>query len=662
MAHYSEMDFLFSSDTNRNDINRQLNNTSSDNTRNIFDSTYTVYKYGIVNGTNNIKSYLQTQLYNNETNSVNPYVKLINDFNTETGKPGAGLRLKPSDFAYLRDLGVYPINRMAILRRFDEGLFVNENLGTMTNEPISTIIGWVKPDANFSTISFNETWDKTNKRFDEKIAQILKDVTGGVDISKIIPIPGFAQGMLFELYKNMGLLDSSSQNTATDGNLNEKWGLRNIPVGDPNVLKEGPYRNPEVQNIQSSFSFELETTYEQKLIGNVDPGSAILDILDNIYAMGTSNMSFYWGDGSKIIRDVKNANDGKAHDLQEWWTLLKTIGEEFWKTLKKLFTTNVEKLKKDAAENYDTASKKDEKAQLESEAAAKTKQVKIDAFTKNSDTYLSNRNKFTKGTTNYIKWDNEYIKAQKRLSELNAEGKTTKPESINIGQKSLETKAEVEKIGLLEKVISGAMEIMSTILTSTISIHRFELRGTIELMVGGQDSSAPWHLTIGNPYSPWLNTSHIIVKTCTIETSNEMGFNDIPQRLTAKFNCEFSRSLGRQELMRMFNNTYKRTYSSPPTMPTNIKNNNTEIENKPNANNIASGTEFTVLADKKTPGTSNDDPSIVNYLNNRDNTKYTYQQRKVMATKAGIKNYTGTAEQNTQWLNSLRAQDNGSTT
>jgi len=34
--------------------------------------------------------------------------------------------------------------------------------------------------------------------------------------------------------------------------------------------------------------------------------------------------------------------------------------------------------------------------------------------------------------------------------------------------------------------------------------------------------------------------------------------------LTATFSCKFSRSLGKQELMRMFNNTYRRTYSYPP--------------------------------------------------------------------------------------------------
>jgi hypothetical protein len=81
-------------------------------------------------------------------------------------------------------------------------------------------------------------------------------------------------------------------------------------------------------------------------------------------------------------------------------------------------------------------------------------------------------------------------------------------------------------------------------------------------MTGGKNSSTPWHLTIGNPYSPWLSTNHIIVKSATISTSTELTYNDMPQWVTAKIMCEFSRSLGKQELLRMFNNSCRRTYST----------------------------------------------------------------------------------------------------
>jgi len=661
MAHYSEMDFLFDSETNRNSITQQLNNTSVGNTHSIFNSKYTVYKKNdksvLVAGTNKIKAYTQENIYNNENNSINPYVKILKDptFNTLAPKPGAGLRLKPSYFAYLRDLGVYPINRMAILRRYPEGVFVPENLGLMNAEPVSTIIGWIKQDDNFGTINFNETWGITNKRFDEKIADIVKKVTK-VDIANIIPIPSFAQGMLFEIYKKMGLTGAGVNEEADNGSPNY-WGLNNIPIGDPNVLKEGPFRDPETQNIKSSFSFELITVYEQKLVGEVDPGSAMLDILDNIYAMGTSNMSFYWSDSSKIMQKAKGAVDKRGNNLSEWWDLVVTITESFWETLKTLFTEFTTEATVAAKTLLTTESTKDKKTQAENEAATKKSQENRAKYVGWKDNASSNRNKYKKGTPDYLKWDKKYNDDVEAIKKIDNEGKT---DPLSAAKQSVETNSATAKVAassLLTKIVGEGLKIIQKILTSTVAIHRFELRGSIELMTGGQDSAAPWHLTIGNPYSPWLNTSHIIVKTCSVETSNEMGFNDMPQRLTAKFQCEFSRSLGKQELMRMFNNTYRREYSSIPTTPIQYQG-----EVKPEADKIYDGgslPEIVVTPDTNMPGnTSVLDPSIENYMHSKDGNWYTYKQRKAMAAKAGIQNYRGTAEQNTQWLDSLRAQDN----
>lgn len=510
MAHYSEMDFLFGT-VNKDSISTILNNTSTDNTRNIFNSNkYVVYKGTTVSNTGNIKSYvrngnnIRSGIYKNDNSGKNPYIKLLEDFKETTGTAGAGLKLKAADLAYLKDLGVYPINRMAILRRFTEGAFVYENLEDMKIEPISTVIGWIKPEDSFGKIDFKETWTRTDKRFDILLAEIISK-NFGIPVSTLVPIPDFAQGILFEFYNKMELLnrsgvddsvnddyefyDSSKISNAADtgkvnfdvtkqqsnSNTSSNWGLNNIPVGDPNVLKEGPVRDAESQNIVSNFSFELETTYEQKLLGEVDPGSAMLDILDNIYAMGTSNMTFYWGDASPTIVNARNFAAQDANNLNSWWIFVSQIMKKFWSSITELF--------------------------------------------------------------------NEVLDSATTLVENVASAKNTS-----------------EKGSAILNSIQGLLQ---TILTSTITIHRFKLRGSIELMTGGKVSSTPWYLTLGNPYSPWLSTNHIIITAASVETSPEMGFNDQPQWLKAKFTCEFSRSLGKQELMRMFNNTYRRTYSSP---------------------------------------------------------------------------------------------------
>jgi hypothetical protein len=367
---------------------------------------------------------------------------------------------------------------MCILRRFPDGTFLHENLEEMSSEPIATCIGWIKADQNFGNISFNETWDTTDKRFDQKLMEIISKMPG-LDKTPIAPIPDFAQGMLFEFYKRAGLTGTEEEGNSytgiESGGDASNWGLMNIPVGDPNILHEGPYRPTETQNIKSDFTFDFETTYEQKMLGDIDPGSAMLDIIDNLLAIGTSNMKFYWSENSPTMVEARKAVSGKANDVDAWWLFISTIMESFWTSLSSLFQ----------------------------DITTKTKEIV----------------------------------------------QTTMDDGIKAGG---EVSLDVIK------------KLMGTILTSTVAIHRYELRGSIELMTGGRLSSTPWYLTIGNPYSPWLSTNHIIVKSATIETSTEMGFNEQPKYLTVKFNCALSRSLGKQEILRMFNNTYRRNYTSTP--------------------------------------------------------------------------------------------------
>lgn len=558
MGHYSEMDFLYSSYTNRTEITRQLDQTSDDNTRNVFDdSKWIVYKRNIPSdgggpddnynnrGTNFIKNYLKTSVYkndNNSTSNLNPYVQILTDFGKNEKRQdqtaGAGLIVKAADLAYLKDLGVYPINRMIILRRFPEGCFVPEDLNEMYLEPISTVIGWLKPEDTFGSIGFSESWGKTQERFDTLMAKILKERLG-LDIEGLIPVPAFAQGLLFEFYKYAGITKGVNEETE------EEWNYKNIPVGDPNMLMEGPYRDPSVQNIQSTFTFTFETTYEQKMLGDVDPGSAMLDIIDNLFAMGTSNMKFYWGESA--IRDAKTALTGKANSPEAWWIFIDNFMDKFIEGLKGIFKDATNMIKKIVPGFSDLTG-----GGISGSTSITTGSP---SFTEGEYTWYKSGNRWWRKDGDKQFWTEEN---DDKTGKLNANYKA-----------SAATKAEADKkekdSGVLDvKVLENLfLSFAQTILTSTISIYRYELRGTIELMTGSKDSATPWYLTIGNPYSPWLATNHITVSSCNIETSSELGFNDQPQSLKATFTCGFSRVLGKQELLRMLNNTYRRTYSDP---------------------------------------------------------------------------------------------------
>lgn len=502
MPHFSEMDFLFvkNSETNPSSTIRNLskgggteggvssifkeyNTTGGDHyfvfkggvgsRRELtFDRKNAItneFRSGNYQGNNKIIEYYRSTIYEDNQPS-NPYVNLINQFNGVNS--ARALLIRPSDIAYLRDLGVYPLNRMVILRRFAEGIivpekldelgFTNENKGTgekvfTGEEPISVVVGWLKPDDNFGQISFNESWTTTNTRLDELLAKIIKEeFFKGSNLTSIMPVPNFAQGLLFELLNRMDLT----------GGEDSPWDWDDIPIGDPNVLMEGPYRDASRQNLNSTLNFTFETTYEQKFIGDVDPGSAMVDIIDNLLKMGTSNMKYWLNGQSGIMQDAKAAaNTGDANDLGAWWRLVNSVLNKLW------------------------------------DAIAGTIKGAISGATNAIET----------GTFK------EYA---------------------------------TDKLAALAK----------SILTATIAKYRWELKGSIELMTG-RDSTTPWYLTIGNPFSPWLATNHIILNSVKIDTSPEVGFNDMPLWIKVEFVCSQSRNLGRNEIIRMFNNSFLRQYS-----------------------------------------------------------------------------------------------------
>ncbi len=396
-------------------------------------------------GTSKIKNYTKSTIYQNENSNNNPYVDLINKFDGKNSSKS--LTIKASDLAYLRKLGVYPINRMVVLRRFDNGQLVPEKLDELDSEPISTVIGWLKEDENFGKIEFNETWTQTQKRIDELLGDMIKEnFTKGLGINSIMPVPGFAKGLLFGLMRQMGLV----------GDQDSPWDWNSIPIGDPNVLQEGPYRDPSVQNLKSSMQYSFETIYEQKFIGDVDPGAAMIDIIDNLLKMGTSDMKYWLNNDSKIIQDAKKGYGGE--DLNFWW-------------------------------------------------------------------------KFVLGVIdNLVTVIADTIKGISFSSIFSEDG------------------------------LDVLLGFLNSVMTATVAKYRWELKGSLELMTG-RDSTTPWYLTIGNPYSPWLATNHIIVDKVEIETSNEVGFNDMPMWLKVTINATQSRNLGRNEIIKMFNNSFLREYS-----------------------------------------------------------------------------------------------------
>ena len=321
---FDEMRFLFSVDPslrNRLGTNRTVNNEnpveSVDYSRDINEdddtkidiNTYIINRDGV-------RNYIQSDVnkaYRNEKN--NPYLDLIRFTNEpETAK---SLKLKSSDFAYLRDIGVMPLNRLMILRRFPEGVIVPVDLNQLDVEPISVVIGWVKADTNLFDFHVGESWESDNTMLHQRLREIIKS-SFGTDIGNFGIVPGWGVGFIFQILNEMGLTSYNKDR---------------LPLGDPNLLREAISRPPEQFGLRSSFNFTFETVYEQKYIAGIDPTVSTFDIINNLLTMGTSDTRFMGKKGSDLIEDIRKANES-YNDSNAWLEVSSKIITKFIDALK----------------------------------------------------------------------------------------------------------------------------------------------------------------------------------------------------------------------------------------------------------------------------------------------------------------------------------------
>ena len=422
-------------------------------------------------------NYYKEKIFNNQ--NVNPYLKLMMDFEADGFE---SVRLESADFAYLTKLGVYPLNRLWILRRFKEEDTVPDNLldwGENPPYPISTVVGWIPPEeTNFFGVSFNEDWKTQSERIDQVLSKILNDEFK-FKTSSVMPIPGFSQGLL------MGFLKQMKAKGGGEGLTN--FSFDEIPFGNPNVLMEAATRvtdpNSTTYGLKSELSVTLKTGYEQKFIGDVDPGEAMQDILRNLTRMGTSDVIYFAPKETGVLNSLRKAS-AKGNDADAWWKFIKDVVDAFISAISSLFDKLNDVVKPDKNGN-----------------------------------------------------DSE--------SEDEGEGKG---------------KGKSKSIAKKKKSITLVKGLIETLLSSTIAKWKWPLKAGLGVMTG--ENTTPWHLTIGNPYSPFVSLGNIKVSKVIVNWNNEIGFNDVPNRMDVTINVSFGRNLGAQEIFAMFNKGYTRVYDT----------------------------------------------------------------------------------------------------
>jgi len=203
--------------------------------------------------------------------------------------------LRPADFAYLKDVGVFPNNRLMIARRFlspqGDNIF---GKSTKTQGAMAILAAWKPQGEDFLEISFGEKWDDADADFTNVLNSLGKDFTigGGLApgsvgsaLGNVIPLPGFTEILQRKVLQKIGILD-------------EKGLEAPLPSGNPNLIKEAKRRktisfSDHGSGLKCTVSVKMNCEWEQKFISGIDPTIVWQDIIATILRFGTSNSDTY---------------------------------------------------------------------------------------------------------------------------------------------------------------------------------------------------------------------------------------------------------------------------------------------------------------------------------------------------------------------------------
>lgn len=255
-------------------------------------------------------------------------------------KQSLGTRLSASDFAYLKNIGVYPNNRIIIARRFAGP--VGNDLSIIDQKPLAVLIDWVKEDGDFFEITYGEEWVDADASFETILnnigeASVLStDNKSGMAVlgTKLaagvgaLPLPGLTEALQYNLFKELGIVSTDSP--------------FKIPTGDPNLIREAKRRKTLGKGLAGSglkcnFSVKMTVEYEQKFINGVDPTIVYFDIIANALSFATSPAVFqfnnkFYNDTTSVLKNfisgnIANIKEGLVQFLGALLTALgNTIG------------------------------------------------------------------------------------------------------------------------------------------------------------------------------------------------------------------------------------------------------------------------------------------------------------------------------------------------
>jgi hypothetical protein len=301
----------------------------------------------------NYKGIVRRTLHNDEvydTSVLNIIEKLA----------GTSAALRPSDFAYLKKVGVYSNNRLVIARRFAGP--VTDDIYSKSQLPLAVMICWRKEDEDFIEINFGEEWVAAEVDFTDLLNNMAKDFTAsdktGTALGAAlgaIPLPGFTENITRELLTRLGILSEN-------GDI--------LPAGNPNLIKEAKRRKTidygqPGSGLKCTVSIKMTVEYEQKFISGIDPTIVFQDIIANALRFGTSPSSNY-GLSGEFGKRVEGwvSNPGKI--ITDFTKAIKESIESAKTSIKDAINTEFEKKQSSTTETTEETTE-ETKARIEAE-------------------------------------------------------------------------------------------------------------------------------------------------------------------------------------------------------------------------------------------------------------------------------------------------------
>jgi hypothetical protein len=427
------------------------------------------------------------------------------------------MKLKWADFAYCRDYGVYPNNRLVVCRRFDHPMIDDLTFSGRegASEPISTIITWMPESTEILSFNFGESWVEAQPSFKE----LLNDVGDDMGLGKInfklgdalsagmnlVSLPGFTQGLQRSILGELGVIDKDSVDI--------------IPSGTPNLIKESMQRklikdDSAGSGLVGKFSVVVKCAWEQKFISGVDPTLIYYDILQTILAFGGSQAVFYLGKRSNL--------GGLGAALEDFLKpggatrLIRKVVEAFSNALKEL-TKDINDL---IGKFFDSTYGEKDSGGGGSEKTPE--QIEADEKKKRDDTIANAQNKITGDT----------------YSE-----EVRQPDG---------TITTVQKPGLLKGFAD-----------TIIKKYRIQALGVVTTLTGLP--STPWHITIGNPLRPIFSSGDMLTQDVKVNLGAQLSFNDLPSYIECEFTLVSARNLGIDEIIEKLSCSGIRISNEHPT-------------------------------------------------------------------------------------------------